>query len=94
MNNRIREFADEAAKYAAISALPTGKGGDELFLEKFAELIIEECAQQAEIWDSDPLSGNSISCEIKLHFGIEDKAEEFENWCKESDDGGDDGKNT
>jgi hypothetical protein len=39
MNNRIRELADEAAKYAAICALPTGKSGDELFVERFAELI-------------------------------------------------------
>lgn len=42
MNKRIRELADESAKYAAIIALPTGKGGDELFLEKFTELIIKE----------------------------------------------------
>ena len=45
MNERIRELADEAAKYAAISALPTGKGGDELFLEKFATLIVNECLE-------------------------------------------------
>ena len=51
MNERIREIADESAKYAAIMALPTGKGGDELFLEKFAELIIEE-RRKMDIFDT------------------------------------------
>jgi hypothetical protein len=39
MNERIRELADEAAKFSAIMALPTGESGDNLFVEKFAELI-------------------------------------------------------
>ena len=48
----IRELADEAAKYSAIMALPTGQSGNELFIEKFAELVAaherEECADFAE----------------------------------------------
>ena len=43
MNERIRELADEAAKYSAVMALPTGQSGNELFVEKFAELIVREC---------------------------------------------------
>jgi hypothetical protein len=43
MNERIKELADEAAKYSAVMALPTGQSGNELFVEKFAELIIREC---------------------------------------------------
>ena len=44
MNERIKELADVAAKYSAIMALPTGQSGNELFVEKFAELIVRECA--------------------------------------------------
>jgi len=40
MNERIREL-DEAAKYSAIMALPTGQSGNELFVAKFAELIVD-----------------------------------------------------
>ena len=47
MNQRIKELADEAAKFSAIMALPTGESGDNLFVEKFAELIVRECATLA-----------------------------------------------
>ena len=43
MNERIKQLADEAAKFSAIMALPTGESGDKLFVEKFAELIVQEC---------------------------------------------------
>jgi len=43
MNDRIRQIADEAAKYSATMFLPTGENGDDLFIEKFAMLIVEEC---------------------------------------------------
>ena len=42
MNERIRDLADEAAKYSAVMALPTGESGDNLFVNKFAELIVQE----------------------------------------------------
>jgi hypothetical protein len=45
MNERIRQIADEAAKYSATVFLPTGENGDDLFVEKFAELIVAECVQ-------------------------------------------------
>ena len=48
MNERIRELADEAAKFSAVMALPTGEPGDKLFVEKFAELIVEECVNLME----------------------------------------------
>ena len=44
MNERIRQLADEAAKFSAILTLPTGESGDKLFVEKFAQLIVKECA--------------------------------------------------
>jgi hypothetical protein len=46
MNERIRQLADEAAKYSAVMALPTGQSGNELFVEKFTELIVRECLEQ------------------------------------------------
>lgn len=42
-NERIKQLADEAAKFSAIMALPTGESGDKLFVEKFTELIVREC---------------------------------------------------
>ena len=53
MNERIKELADEAAKFSAIMTLPTGESGDKLFVEKFAELIIEDERMMAcELIDS------------------------------------------
>ena len=49
MNERIKALADQAAKYAATAALPTGKSGDDLFVEKFAELIIQDCVACCEV---------------------------------------------
>jgi len=64
MNERIRQLADEAAKYSAIMALPTGESGDKLFVEKFAELIVKECAVLCR-WEHD----ERVMLE---HFGVEE----------------------
>jgi hypothetical protein len=63
MNERIRLLADKAAKYSAVMALPTGQSGNELFVEKFAELIVRECCDQVRMVDA---------MEIKRHFGVEE----------------------
>jgi len=63
MNERILELADEAAKYSAIMALPTGESGDKLFVEKFAELIVQECCNQVREIDA---------MAIRKHFGVEE----------------------
>ena len=77
MNERIKELADEAAKFSAVMALPTGESGDKLFVEKFAELIVRECI--------DIISPYTIRMgrpgeeylhpiqEIKTHFGMNDE---------------------
>ena len=65
MNKRIKKLADDAAKYSAIMTLPTGQSGDELFVEKFAELIVRECI---------PFVGDEDSLKVKQmkeHFGVE-----------------------
>ena len=68
-------------------------------MEKFAILIIRECISIAEGTRYD---GKVVASRIKFNFGVdneeiirqiddlldaEEAAEEFENWCKESDDG-------
>ena len=75
MNDRIRELADEAAKFSAILALPTGESGDKLFVEKFAELIVRECA---EVIFETPVKYTEIDImhiirdRVKEHFGVEE----------------------
>lgn len=68
MNERIREIADEAAKYSAIMALPTGESGNELFLGKFAELIVRECADYVACGE---FGDSGLAEELKKHFGVE-----------------------
>ena len=76
MNQRIRELADEAAKYSAVMALPTGQSGNELFVEKFAELIVRECANQCDLLLDHKISSewargtHDCSKAIKKHFGV------------------------
>ena len=55
MNERIKELADEAAKFSAIMALTTGESGDKLFVEKFAELIVWEAIGLCKV-DVDALT--------------------------------------
>ena len=75
VNERIRELADEAAKFSAILALPTGESGDKLFVEKFAELIVRECA---EVIFETPVKYTEIDImhiirdRVKEHFGVEE----------------------
>lgn len=84
MNKRIRELADEAARFSAVMALPTGESGDNLFVERFAELIVRECLEQIEFQygggnlmedgkTHNPEWDNAIECVssmIKQHFGL------------------------
>ena len=73
MNQRIKELADEAAKFSAIMALPTGESGDNLFVEKFAELIVRECAKSANEWyqNHDKIHSDPMSY-VLAHFGVEE----------------------
>ena len=74
MNDRIKQLADEAAKFSAILALPTGESGDKLFVEKFAQLIVRECASELIRWKDEPFPydpefGAKL---IRKHFGVEE----------------------
>lgn len=80
MNERIQELAEQAAKFSAIMALPAGESGDKLFVEKFAELIVQECVQVVENISpgykdyrdqiEDAFRRDCVE-EIKQHFGVE-----------------------
>jgi len=97
MNDRIRELLVESGFcFWADEEWGPGPGkvswdcDYEKEMERFVELLVRECARvcrsQPNIYAH---KGDRDNCAIAIeaHFGIEDKAEEFENWCKESDDG-------
>ena len=76
MNERIKELADEAAKFSAIMALTTGESGDKLFVEKFAELIVRECMNICYRTDTEyegkKVKSTVIASKVAEHFGVEE----------------------
>jgi hypothetical protein len=82
MNERIRELVKQASfEETTMTNFITGPRqifyGDEAHMQKFAELIIKECAQVSEddITDGDACCTNTayrISRQIKKHFGVEE----------------------
>jgi len=83
MNERIRELMRESGVKTLFPGDPgAGQQGpkgvsaglsDTEKLEKFAELIIKECAQVAWLYDEPKLSGHGsiIANRIESHFGVE-----------------------
>ena len=70
MNERIIELAEQAAKFSAIMALSTGESGDKLFVEKFAELIVRDCALTAGLMEHEGRKG--IGAQILDNYGVEE----------------------
>ena len=69
MNERIKELAREAGLLAYNPEGPPTK------LEKFAELIVRECADitYKAYWDNpETVRGIHIKEKIKQHFGVEE----------------------
>jgi len=71
MNERISELAKQSGTWEYYE-INEGVGEDEKHLEKFALLIIRECAQSVNDWyqnhdriHSDPMSW------VLAHFGVE-----------------------
>lgn len=62
MNERIRELSMKYAHKMGNSVLYNAE-----FLEEFAELIIQECAEVASDYDGAHYVGTAI----KEHFGVE-----------------------
>ena len=69
MNKRIKELAEQAQDWADAHA-PFASEEHEYFTEKFALLIVEECANVA---DENYIHRGSRTCglAIRLHFGVE-----------------------
>ena len=64
MNERLKELAREA------ELLVYNPNGVPTKLEKFAELIVRECAKVGD--SGDPLQDGGIARMIKQRFGIEE----------------------
>ena len=73
MNERIKQLAIQCYETG-----PIGKDGwpeySKFNEEKFAELIVEECAHIAWLYDEPKLSGHGaiIANSIKKQFGVEE----------------------
>ena len=72
MNQRIRELAEQAG-FQYIKDEGIGWAGNHnASLPKFAELIIQECANLFEVeWGEEKLTGNDVGYVVKKHFGVE-----------------------
>ena len=70
MNERIQELAYDAEEYAD-TMVDGGSDFHPTFVKKFAELIVEECANVA---DENYIHRGSRTCglAIRLHFGVEE----------------------
>ena len=73
MNERIRQLADEAGlRFTQLMSNPMVPvvDGKETDLEKFAELIVRECAELSA--DNPGYNGLNIFDKILKHFGVEE----------------------
>ena len=66
MNKRLQELAEQAEEW--------NEDGDkcDVNLQKFAELIIKECADVADNADATREKWQSIGKFVKEHFGVEE----------------------
>ena len=75
MNERIKEVMDETDSWCDKNFPSDWLNRVDEFLplwnEKFAELIVRECAKTIESQDVDPSFKNRMSWAIKTKFGIE-----------------------
>ena len=81
MNPRIQELAHQAERLArdelahlerVHNRLYSFTEGREIYNEKFAQLIIQECANLFEVeWSEEKLTGNDVGYVVKKHFGVE-----------------------
>ena len=74
MNERIKQLATQAWKYANETVGYREFGYHDAFEQKFAELIVRECMEQVWYTREDGINGNIsqvIKDRIKEHFGVE-----------------------
>jgi hypothetical protein len=70
MNERIRKLAEQAGATVNERSGWTDYGTIDLDVEKFAELIVQECAKIADIADESKCEW--IGGNILIHFGVEE----------------------
>ena len=70
MNQRIREFAEQAEIYIVPEPWDSASRSWNANMEKFAELIVKECADLCESFGESG-DGYTCSAEILEHFGVE-----------------------
>jgi hypothetical protein len=68
MNERIKELAEEAVN--AVQSRPNGICDMSKYNQKFAELIIQECATMFQLTHTDEQYPRRIDKTILKHFGI------------------------
>jgi hypothetical protein len=70
MNERIEKLAEGCFEYFE----PNCDGETmEFNYKKFAELIVQECADLFEVeWGDEKLTGNDVGYVLKKHFGVEE----------------------
>ena len=80
MNERIRELAEQAKEYARSHVADCRRFGYYMeyneyelrFEQKFAELIVAECAKACEKNSYLALNGWQRAKQIREHFGVEE----------------------
>ncbi len=78
MNERIKELAEQAKGFVDLNQHVGGEKGCMVYtydgLEKFAELIVEECMNIAQEYDGAKLGGPGliIAMRIEQRFGVEE----------------------
>ena len=81
MNKQIVEFDTQAKDYAAMELAESGQGGiprfNQLYRDKFAELIVKECiTRMMRVGGDESFYSNYVmtylDCieDIKQHFGV------------------------
>ena len=68
MNERIKELALQAMTYVTHNPKANKLNSGDMFDEKFAELIVRECAEIAD--KAEPYKASDL---IKQHFGVEER---------------------
>ena len=87
MNDRIKQLAEQAQQYAEY-VTPQGLEWFDTFKEKFAELIVRECAQEAydcgkqfrndehyradNLWPHFERVCDAVGDDIKIKFGVKE----------------------
>ena len=73
MNERIKELTEQAEEYAAANATgdwEVGPAYQDLFNEKFAELIVQKCMSFQD--EAGVYSKFDMANAIAQHFGVEE----------------------